>query len=103
MRLNKKQTKGETMISMTGGEEMKGRVTMERKEREEEGIETWKAECDGVTAVCVMKAVNARGKAELTREAVMLQVREKRKKDRRASRAERETETASSEYSDVSG
>ncbi|PRP81697.1 ERL1b AtERECTA-like receptor S/T protein kinase protein [Planoprotostelium fungivorum] len=66
-------TKGETMISMTGGEEMKGRVTMERKEREEEGIETWKAECDGVTAVCVMKAVNARGKAELTREAVMLQ------------------------------
>ncbi|PRP76552.1 putative leucine-rich repeat receptor-like protein kinase [Planoprotostelium fungivorum] len=70
---NRRGTKGETMISMTSGEEMKGRVKMERKEREEEGIETWKAECDGVTAVCVMKAVNARGKSELTREAVMLQ------------------------------
>ncbi|PRP78449.1 putative LRR receptor-like serine/threonine-protein kinase [Planoprotostelium fungivorum] len=67
-------TKSETMFDLSaGGEEMKGRVKMEGKEREEEGIETWKAECDGVTAVCVMKAVNARGKAELTREAAMLQ------------------------------
>ncbi|PRP76548.1 protein kinase family protein [Planoprotostelium fungivorum] len=73
IRRSRRATKGETMISMTSGEDMKGRVKMERKEREEEGIQTWKAVCDGVTAVCVMKAVDARGKTELTREAVMLQ------------------------------
>ncbi|PRP76556.1 hypothetical protein PROFUN_15033, partial [Planoprotostelium fungivorum] len=68
-----RMTKSEVEMDLNQGEEMKGRVKMERKEREEEGIETWKAVCDGVTAVSVMKAVNARGKTELTREAVMLQ------------------------------
>ncbi|PRP86008.1 putative leucine-rich receptor-like protein kinase [Planoprotostelium fungivorum] len=72
--VRKKRTiKHETTMELIGGEDMRGRVKMERKEREEEGIETWKAVCDGVTAVCVMKAMDARGKAQMTREAAMLQ------------------------------